>query len=63
MSRTLLPEQSIVSETVNTEVGDTFWVQRLAEPVETAGPVIVGTSSPTDHRWNFVTVTAHPAAE
>lgn len=59
--RTLLPGQSIVSETVNTDVGDTFWVQRLTEPATAPGPVIVGSSAPDDHQWNLVTVTAHPA--
>lgn len=62
VSRSLLPGQSIVSETVNTDVGDTFWVQRFDDPATAAGPVTVGATAPDDHQWNLVTVTAHPAA-
>ncbi|MER7359622.1 hypothetical protein [Nonomuraea dietziae] len=61
VSRTLLPGQSIVSESVNTDVGDTFWVQRFTNPALEPGAVVVGTTAPDDHQWNFVTATVHPA--
>ena len=57
LARTLGAGQGIVSQWVDTSVGDTFWTQRLTAPTGAAGSVVtIGDSAPTSDRWNFTAV-------
>jgi hypothetical protein len=46
---------------VDTAVGDTFWAQAITGPVANAGTnVRLGTTAPTQDRWNFALVEIVP---
>jgi hypothetical protein len=59
-ARTLLPGQTMVSEVLSPGIGS-FWTQRLTQPAVQTGSVTVGTTAPTDHRWNLVVAKIPPA--
>lgn len=49
--------QSIVSQWVDSTVGDTFWTQRLTAPTGAVGSVVtINDTTPTSDRWNLCAV-------
>ena len=48
--------QVIVSQLVAKRIHDTFWTQRLVDPVVTAKTITVGTSAPAKDRWQVAAV-------
>jgi hypothetical protein len=60
VSRTLGTGQTMVHEFLNPG-NDTFWVQRLTDPVPAAGTTVtLNDTAPTDHIWNFAAVEILP---
>jgi len=63
VARTLGAGQTMVSQWVDSAVGDTFWVQRLTSAVPTAGTAItINDTAPSNHRWNLAAVEVVPAS-
>ena len=61
VARSLMTGQVMVHQWVDTNVGDTFWLQAWPGPIAGAGTsVLVGTTAPTSDRWNFVLVEITP---
>ena len=59
--RTVGAGQLIVSQTVDTSAGDTFWTQRSTAGSAAAGqPVTVTDTAPTTDRWNLAAVQVIP---
>ncbi len=57
VARTVGSGQSLVSQWVDTSVGDTFWSQRLTAPAGAAGSVVtINDTAPTSDRWNLAVV-------
>jgi hypothetical protein len=57
VARTLGSGQTMVHQWVDTSVNDTFWVQRLTDPVAAAGTsVLVNVTAPVTDRWNLAAV-------
>lgn len=57
VARTLGANQTKVDETVNTNVGDTQWVQRQNSLTSAAGTVVtLNTTAPTNDKWNLVAI-------
>ena len=57
VARTVGAGQVIVSQWVDTTVGDTFWAQRLSAPAGAAGSVVtINDTTPTSDRWNLAAV-------
>jgi len=55
--RTLGSGQAPVSQWVNTNTGDTFWVQGTSSPSAASGqPVTLNDTAPTADQWNFAAV-------
>jgi hypothetical protein len=48
--------QVIVHQRVDTQVGDTFWVQSTSAPSLANGLVTIADTSPTTDQWNFAAV-------
>jgi len=48
--------QVLVHQRMDTQVGDTFWVQSTSTPSSANGLVQIGDTSPTNDRWNFASV-------
>ena len=62
VSRTVGPGQTMVHEFLNLPNGDTFWIQRVTNPVVSAGvPVRVNDIAPINHIWNLAAVEILPA--
>jgi subtilisin family serine protease len=53
IARVLGPAQTMVHEWVDTQVGDTFWVQALAAAATAGTTVTLNDTSPTTDQWNF----------
>ena len=61
VARTLPASQVMVHQSVDTVVGDTFWVQAWSGPVANAGTTIrLSATAPTNDRWNFAAVEVLP---
>jgi hypothetical protein len=57
VARVVAANQTIVHQRVDTAVNDTFWVQRVDDPIAAAGtPVALADTAPTNDRWNFAAV-------
>jgi hypothetical protein len=57
VARTVGSGQSIVSQWIDTSVGDTFWAQRLTSPAGALGSVVtLNDTAPTADRWNFAAI-------
>jgi hypothetical protein len=48
--------QVLVHQRVDTQVGDTFWVQSTTGPSQANGLVTIADTSPTTDQWNFASV-------
>jgi hypothetical protein len=48
--------QVLVHQRVDTQVGDTFWVQSTSTPSSANGLVQIGDVSPSNDRWNLASV-------
>ena len=54
-SRTLNAGQLMVHQWVDSAIGDTFWTQATASAITNSGTTVqLGTTAPTQDRWNFV---------
>jgi subtilisin family serine protease len=60
IARVVGPAQTMVHEWVDTEVGDTFWVQALAATATAGTAVTLDDTDPTSHQWNFAAVEILP---
>jgi len=61
IARTIGPNQTLVSQYLAT-VGDTFWVQRTANPIAGAGTVVsINDTAPTADRYNLTICEVLPA--
>jgi hypothetical protein len=59
--RSLIAGQVMVHQWVDSAVGDTFWVQASAGVIPNAGTTVqMGTTGPTQDRWNFALVEIVP---
>jgi hypothetical protein len=59
--RSLIAGQMMVHQWVDSAVGDTFWVQASAGVIPNAGTTVqMGTTGPTQDRWNFALVEIVP---
>jgi len=56
IARTPVSGQTLVHQRVDTQVGDTFWVQSTTVPSTANGLVDIHDNSPTNDRWNYVAV-------
>jgi hypothetical protein len=56
VARTPVSGQVLVHQRVDTQVGDTFWVQSTAGPSPADGLVDIHDSAPTTDRWNYAAV-------
>jgi len=56
ISRTPVAGQEIVHQYVDTEVGDTFWVQSTTAPSTANALVTIHDNAPTTDQWNYVAV-------
>jgi hypothetical protein len=57
IARSLGTGQTLVHQWVDTATGDTFWSQRMTDPVAAAGTTVtLNTTAPTTGRWNFTAV-------
>ena len=48
--------QVLVHQRVDTQVGDTFWVQSTAAPASANALVEIRDTSPTNDQWNYASV-------
>ena len=48
--------QVLVHQRVDTQIGDTYWVQATAAPSTITGPVDIHDNAPTTDRWNYAAV-------
>ena len=56
-ARTVGANQTMVTQWLDTSVGDTFWVQSTAQLIGPIGTVVtMNDTAPTNHRWNFTAV-------
>ena len=56
VARTPVSGQVIVHQSVDTSVGDTFWVQSTTAPSTAFALVDIHDSAPTDDQWNYAAV-------
>jgi hypothetical protein len=56
IARTPVSGQVIVHQRVDTQVGDTFWVQSTAAPSTGTGVVTIHDNAPTNDQWNYAAV-------
>jgi hypothetical protein len=56
IARVPVAGQVLVHQRVDTQVGDTFWVQSTTVPSQANGLVTVADTSPTTDQWNFASV-------
>ena len=60
-ARTLGSGQTMLHQWLETTLGDTYWVQRLANPVGAAGSAVtINDTGPTNDRWNLTVVEVVP---
>jgi hypothetical protein len=60
-ARTLGSGQTMVHQWLETTLGDTYWVQRLTNPVSAAGSLVtINDTSPASDRWNLAVVEVVP---
>jgi len=57
--RTVGPGQTLISQSVDTRVNDTFWAQRFTAPSTTTS-VSVSDTAPTSDEWNLAAVAVSP---
>jgi hypothetical protein len=55
-ARTPVSGQVLVHQRIDTQVGDTFWVQSTAVPSTADGLVDIHDTAPTTDRWNYAAV-------
>jgi hypothetical protein len=53
VARTPVSGQTLVHQWIDTQVGDTFWVQSMAAPAVGLGLVNIHDTAPTNHQWNY----------
>jgi len=52
---------SMISQWVDSAVGDTFWVERRVPAVTSAGTLVSPMATgPTNHRWNMAAIEVTP---
>jgi Concanavalin A-like lectin/glucanases superfamily len=56
IARTPVSGQVLVHQRVDTQVGDTYWVQSTAAPSLVSGSVDIHDSAPTSDQWNYAAV-------
>jgi hypothetical protein len=56
IARTPISGQVLVHQRVDTQIGDTYWVQSTAAPSISSGTVDIHDNSPTTDRWNYAAV-------
>lgn len=56
ITRTPVSGQVLIHQRVDTQVGDTFWVQATAGPSAGSGAVIIHDTAPTNNQWNYAAV-------
>jgi hypothetical protein len=56
VARIPVSDQTIIHQRVDTEVGDTFWVQATAAPSTVDGLVTIHDTAPTNDQWNYAAV-------
>jgi hypothetical protein len=56
VARTPVGGQVLVQQRVDTQVGDTFWVQSTAMPSAADGIVTIHDDTPTNDQWNYAAV-------
>ena len=56
ITRTPVSGQVLVHQRIDTQVGDTYWVQSTAAPSTADGLVDIHDTSPTADRWNYAAV-------
>jgi hypothetical protein len=56
IARTPASGQVLVHQRVDTQVGDTFWVQSTAAPATGSGVVTIRDDAPTNDQWNFAAI-------
>ena len=56
IARTPISGQVLVHQRVDTQIGDTYWVQSTAAPSTTAGTADIHDNAPTTDRWNYAAV-------
>jgi hypothetical protein len=56
VGRTPVSGQVLVHQRVDTQIGDTYWVQSTAAPSTADGLVDIHDNAPTNDRWNYVAV-------
>ncbi|MDE2400795.1 MAG: DUF1929 domain-containing protein [Burkholderiales bacterium] len=60
-ARTLGSGQTMIHQWLETSLGDTYWVQRLASPVAASGSAItINDTAPTNDRWNLTVIEVVP---
>jgi chitodextrinase len=60
-SRTVGSGQTLVDQYVASNIGDTFWVQKVNATSTTGQVVTVSDTAPTNHQWNLAIVEILPA--
>jgi hypothetical protein len=62
VGRTVDPGQQLVSEYVDTAIGDTSWVQRQDSVTPSAGTTVaISDAGPVDHQWNLAAIEIRPS--
>jgi hypothetical protein len=56
ITRTSVNGQILVHQWINTQIGDTYWVQSTAAPSTANGGVDIHDSSPVADEWNYSAV-------
>jgi hypothetical protein len=56
IARVPVSGQVLVHQRIDTQTGDTYWVQAAAAPVIVNGPVDIHDTSPTNDRWTYAAV-------
>ncbi|MGE5647066.1 MAG: beta strand repeat-containing protein [Acidobacteriota bacterium] len=56
VTRVPVSGQVLVHQRVDTQIGDTYWVQSTTAPATADGLVNIHDSSPTNDRWNYAAV-------
>jgi hypothetical protein len=63
VGRTPVAGQILQHQWIDTQSGDTFWVQSTGAPTESLSLVTIHDDAPTNHRWNYVAVEVRAAAQ
>ncbi len=62
IARTPVTGQVLAHQRVDTQTGDTYWVQSTAAPSTNSGTVDIHDSSPTGDQWNYAAVQIVPSS-